>query len=214
MLSSDAGGFHATKRRCQVSGGRLPELRDECALVGECLHARELAARRKGAAAAARRKRAHRHGGEFGSRWHCVGALGIGASCVELPELPILFGVQERDFNNSFRPGSLSRVHQMSAQLQATSAVTKAQSQTLVRNLLRTALSSISSSRGLFGPDQFTTMKCVGKGPARREGPSGEPCRSCVLASLQVLWDEHSVAQGRSERGRGGNLRLARKGRV
>ena len=101
----------------------------------------------------------------------------------------------------------------MSAQLKATSAVTKAQSQTLVRNLLRTVLSSISSSRGLFGPDQFTTMKCVGKGPARREGPRGEPRRPFVLA-LQVLWDEHSVAQGRSERGRGGTLRLARKGRV
>ena len=67
----------------------------------------------------------------------------------------------------------------MSAQLQATSAVTKAQSQMLVRNLLRTVLSSISSSRGLFGPDQFTTMKCVGKGPARREGPRGE-MRACV----------------------------------
>jgi len=48
-----------TKRHGQVSGGRLPELRDECALVGECLHARKtharkMAARRKGAAEAAR----------------------------------------------------------------------------------------------------------------------------------------------------------------
>jgi hypothetical protein len=47
----------------------------------------------------------------------------------------------------------------MSAQAQQQALVTKSQSKTLVRNLLRTGVSSIVSSRGIFAADQFSTMK-------------------------------------------------------
>ena len=76
--------------------------------------------RRMWAAEAARRERAHRHGGELRSRWHCVDAL---RESISGNAQSFSASKKERDFNNCFCPGSLFRVHQMSAQLQATSAV-------------------------------------------------------------------------------------------